>query len=99
MKKPTECTTIEEIRAEIDRIDAEVIRLLGKRFGFVKEVVKYKNKDKDSIIAQKRYDSVVKSRRTWAVENGLNPDLIENIYKQLMNYFIGEELKIAEKEE
>ena len=76
----------------------KIIELLGERYKFVKEVVKYKNKDKDSIVAKSRYNSVIETRRKWALENGLNPDIIESIYKQLLNHFIGEELKIVDKE-
>lgn len=96
--KPSDCNNIDEIRNEIDRIDTEIIRLLGERFEFVKEVVKYKSKDKDSIVAKQRYDSVIETRRRLAEENGLNPELIESIYIQLLNHFIGEELKIIDKE-
>ena len=97
MRKPSDCKCIEDIREEIDRIDTEVIKLLGERFGFVKEVVKYKSKDKDSIVAKKRYDAVLETRRIWAKQNGLDPDLIYSIYKQLLDHFISEEMKIVEK--
>ncbi|MBN1185030.1 MAG: chorismate mutase [Bacteroidales bacterium] len=98
MRKPSDCKCIEDVREEIDRIDAEIIKLLGERFGFVKEVVKYKSKNKDSIVAKKRYDSVLETRRKWAQQNGLDPDLIFSVYKQLLDHFISEELKIIEKE-
>ena len=61
------------------------------------EVVKYKNKDRDSIVAKDRYNEVIQNRRMLAVENGLNPDLIENVYKSLINHFINKEIEIAEK--
>lgn len=97
MRKPEDCQNIEEVRFEIDIIDEEIISLISKRFGFVKEVVKYKTPTKDSIIAQERYDAVLVKRREMAIEKGLNPDVIEQMYKLMMNYFIGEELKIISK--
>ena len=98
MRKPSDCTSIEDIREEIDRIDSEVIKLLGERFGFVKEVVKYKSKDRDSVVAKKRYDAVLETRKKWAQQNGLDPGLIYSVYKQLLDHFISEELKIIEEE-
>ena len=97
MKQPEKCENIQEIRDAIDNIDNEIIKLLGLRFSYVKEVVKYKGKDRDSIIAKKRYNEVLENRRKLAVENGLNPDIIESIYKNLINHFINEEIEIAEK--
>lgn len=32
-------------------------------------------------------------RRIWAEEVNLNPDVIEKLYRDLVNYFINEELK------
>jgi hypothetical protein len=36
---------------------------------------------------------MLQARRIWAEEEGLNPDVIENLYQDLVNYFIAEELK------
>lgn len=95
---PGECKNIEDIRAQIDAIDKLILKALGLRFQFVKEVVKFKNKDFESIKAQDRYEMVLNKRREWAVENGLNPDVIENIYKELIHHFIDEEMKIINQE-
>jgi isochorismate pyruvate lyase len=32
-------------------------------------------------------------RRAWAEEAGLNPDVIEKMYQDLVSYFIAEELR------
>ena len=95
-KLPEECENINDIRTEIDNIDRKVIDLLGKRFGYVKEVVKFKF-NKDEVIAQKRYDEVIANRRDWAKANHLSPDLIEEIYRTMLNYFIEEEIKLLEQ--
>jgi Chorismate mutase type II. len=36
---------------------------------------------------------MLQQRREWAQESGLNPDVVENIYRDLVNYYIEEELK------
>ncbi len=95
MKQPEECENIKEIREAIDDIDREIIKLIGKRFAYVKEIVKFKNKDRNSIVAKDRFNEVIENRRKLAVENGLNPDLIENIYKYLIHHFIDKEIEIA----
>jgi isochorismate pyruvate lyase len=97
MKKPEECKDIDEIRNSIDLLDAEIIRLLGERFKYVHEIVKYKSKDRDSIVAKERREQVIQTRRELAVESGLNPDIIEQIYKLLIDHFIDEELEMIKE--
>ena len=86
MKPAKECNSLEEIRTCIDTIDNEVIALLGKRFGYVKEVVRFKKPDADSIIAKPRYDSVLQKVRDRAVANGLDPDVLEKMYRTCLLY-------------
>lgn len=92
MKSPEECTTIDEVRQEIDRLDRTIIEALGHRFGYVKAVTRFKKSPVD-VQAPARYAQVLSTRRTWAEEAGLNPDVIEQIYRDLLAYFIDEEMK------
>lgn len=93
-KRPSECTSISEVRQEIDHIDQVIIKLISERFGYVKEVVKYKEPNAGSIEAPQRRIDMMVQRRQWAEEGGLNPDAIEHIYNELVEYFISEEKKI-----
>jgi len=98
MKQPEECTSIDDARNGIDIIDRQIVTLLGERALYVNEVVKYKKPDKDSIIAIERKEEVLKIRREWAMENGLDPDVIETVYRTLIDYFIDREMKILNLE-
>lgn len=93
-KQPSECTSLNEVRHEIDAIDREIIRLLSTRFDYVREVVKYKDNTAQGIEANKRRADVLRSRRVWAEDGGLDPDVIEDIYTRLIHYFIDEEKKL-----
>jgi len=97
MRSPQNCTSIEEIREAIDMIDEKVITLLGERYQYVKEVVRFKEPTEESIIAKGRFNAVIFSRRRMAEEQGLDPDLIEKIYRELLTHFIDEELKMIRK--
>lgn len=96
IKLPRECTDIAEVRDEIDRIDRNIISLIAERFGYVREVVKYKENTPAGIEATDRRQAVIASRRQWAREAGLNPDVIENLYSTLIEYFIDEEKKLIQ---
>ena len=91
MKMPDECTNIQEIRTEIDEIDRQVIASFAKRFVYVKAASKFKT-DATSVKAKERFAAMLKEIRIWAQEEGLNPDVIEKLYQDLVTYFIEEEL-------
>jgi isochorismate pyruvate lyase len=92
-KKPKDCATVEEIRAEIDNIDKRIISLFSDRHKYVEEIVKYKH-DEAGVVAQERKDHVIAQRRKWAAENGLNPDTFEKIYTLLVESNIEHEMEI-----
>jgi isochorismate pyruvate lyase len=93
MKLPQECSDIKEVRREIDGIDAEIIDLLAKRRDFIRAIVKYKS-NADEVYATDRYNAVIGERRKMAIMHKLNPDIIERIYRLLMDYFIEEQLDL-----
>ena len=93
MKLPHECQSIEEVRQEIDEIDQAIISLIGKRFSFIQEIIKYKS-NADDVYAKERYYAVLSERREIAVNHHLNPDVIESMYRIMMDYFIKEQLEL-----
>ena len=98
MKLPVECQNIEEIRRQIDEIDHAVISLIGKRFSFIQQIVKYKHKT-DEVWAKDRYVAVINERREFAARHNLNPDLIEDLYRILMDYSIKEQLELLKNKQ
>jgi isochorismate pyruvate lyase len=92
MKSPDECSDLQEVREEIDLIDREVIDALSKRFQYVIAAARFKTSEA-SIKAPDRFNAMLQKRREWAEESGLNPDVVEKLYRDLVNYFIDEELK------
>ena len=82
-KLPDACENISEIRDAIDEIDKELIHLLGIRHQYMKEIVKFKS-GAEGIIAKERKELVLQQRKAWAKESGMDPDLIGDIYKLLI---------------
>jgi len=90
--------SLQEAREAIDLIDTEIIRLLGNRAKYVHQVVKFK-KGPEEVPARERYNQVMQRRRELAKEHGLKPDVIEKMYKILVDNFIEEELEIMRRRE
>ncbi|SCK06613.1 isochorismate lyase [Vogesella sp. LIG4] len=87
-----DCHALADIRTGIDDIDQQVIRLLGERFGYVKAAARFKH-DADAVRAPQRLQQMLAQRREWATQAGLSADVIEALYRQLVDYFIAEELR------
>ena len=88
---PEHCSGMDEIRVEIDSMDQDIIAILGKRFEYVKAAAKFKTSE-TSVRAPARFESMLKQRREWAASEGLSPDAIEKMYRDLVNHFIQEEM-------
>lgn len=92
MKTPNQCESMADIRSEIDRLDHQVIELLGQRFAYVKTASKFKTTEAN-VKAPERLDAMLQQRRVWAKEEGLSADAIEKMYQDLVNHFIDLEMK------
>ena len=93
--KPKDCDSIKEIRDAIDVIDTELLKLLEQRNDYVKEIVKFKNSDEKGIIAQERKELVLEQRKKWAEERGLDAEMIEGIFRLLIDKNIQIQLDIS----
>jgi isochorismate pyruvate lyase len=93
MKDPKQCKSVEEIRECLDELDLQIIELLAERQGYINEIVKFKI-DEEDIIANVRQQEVINLRRKWAEINKMDPDLIEDLYKTLIQFNIQKELNI-----
>ena len=97
-KKPEACENIGEIREALDQIDMEIIQLFAQRHQYVKEIVKFKSGD-EGIIARERREQVLKQRKAWAEENGLEAKMMEDIFKLLIEKNIQLQFDIYNKED
>ncbi|MFN2272881.1 MAG: isochorismate lyase [Anaerolineae bacterium] len=91
IKRPEECSSIDDIRAEIDRIDQQIVTLIGERAGYVQAAAKFKTSAAD-VRAAERLEAMLRQRRAWAEEQGLDPDMIEKLYRDMVNHFIRQEM-------
>ena len=89
--EPENCSGMEDIRVEIDNMDRDIIAILGKRFEYVKAASKFKTSE-TSVRAPDRFKAMLEQRRVWASSEGLSPDAIEKMYRDLVNHFINEEM-------
>jgi isochorismate pyruvate lyase len=89
---PEQCTTIEDVRGEIDRIDHEIVKLLGQRAKYVHRAATFKTSEA-SVRAVDRQTAMMEQRREWAEQYEISPQLIEKLFRLLVDYFVSQELQ------
>jgi isochorismate pyruvate lyase len=89
--RPEDCEGIEDVCRAIDELDRETIQLIGRRAGYVEAVARFKTGEQ-GVRAPERQRTMLEARRLWAEENGLDPDVIEDLYRNLVSYFINREM-------
>jgi isochorismate pyruvate lyase len=86
-RAPADCTTKEQIRFEIDRLDRELVTLLAERFGYVRRMAELKSTPDEALVPT-RVDEVLDRVVAQAVEVGLDPDLARELWARLIEWNI-----------
>lgn len=90
------CNSIDEVRNNINNIDEQIVKLIALRGEFVKQAAKFK-KDSDDVKAPTRVEEVINKVKNIAKSTGANEEVIENVYRSMINSFIKLEMKEFEK--
>lgn len=85
------CTSIEEVRANIDRIDRQIVRLLAERGCYVKQAARFKKTTED-VKAPQRVEQVIAKVAALSRELGADPSVTEQVYRAMISGFTNAEL-------
>ena len=95
--KAADCRTMAELRAEIDRVDAELVALFAQRTSFIDRAVEIKTVIGMPARIGSRVEEVVANVRRHALANGLPPDKIEKLWRKLIEWSIAREESVLGK--
>ena len=87
-----QCSSLEEVRSNIDRIDNEIIKLIAERGNYVIQASKFK-KNEASVKAPDRVDAVIAKVRNMAKEYGADANMVEALYREMISQFVNMELQ------
>ncbi|GAB6119007.1 chorismate mutase [Dysgonomonas termitidis] len=87
------CESLEEVRSGIDLTDELIVALIAKRAEYVREASKFK-KSEQAVQDKQRVEQVIASKRELAQKHNISPELIATIYRNMIDYFVTEEMKI-----
>ena len=77
-----------DVRAEIDRIDLALVDLIAERFGYVDRAWQIKLTQQAEANVPWRNQQVIDKVRARAEQQGVPPDLIEALWRQMIGWFI-----------
>jgi isochorismate pyruvate lyase len=96
-REPEDCTTMDDLRAEIDRIDRELVRLLARRVACIDRAVELKAAVGLPARIGSRVEEVVAAVRTEADANGLDADAAEALWRMMIEWSIAREARVLER--
>mgnify|MGYP000361039210 CR=1 FL=1 len=91
MRQIKQCKTLQEAREEIDKLDYDIVSLIAMRNEYIKQIAHFKNSI-DEIKAQDRIDDIISRVRTQAISLGLSPNLINELYLQMIDAMVESEI-------
>ena len=98
LTKPGECNSMDELRHQIDKLDVKIIELLANRSKFIDRATELKKSNGMPARIPERIESVVSNARNAAEELNLDADLVEKIWRVLIDWSIQREAEIIREE-
>ena len=80
------CTTLMQVRDNIDRIDHAIVALMAERGQYVAEAGRFKP-DPAAVSAPARVDAIIAKVRADAEAQGLDPTVAERTYRAMIAAF------------
>ncbi len=94
---PATCAAMAEIRADIDRLDRELVALLARRAGCIDRAVEVKRRERLPARIGPRVEEVVANARAEAVAAGLDPAFVEALWRRIVEWSIAREERALEE--
>lgn len=85
------CTSLEEVRAQIDQLDDQIVELIAERNGYVKQAANFKH-SVEEIKANERMEAVMDRVRLRAMEFGVSPNLLTKLYTIMIDAMVEAEI-------
>lgn len=90
VSEPDSCQTMADVRAGVDAVDAALVALLVRRFGYMDAAARIKA-DRGAVRDEGRKAQVIANARAHAATQGLSPDRIAAIWEVLVEQSIAHE--------
>jgi len=86
-----DCKTLEEVRAEIDKLDIQLVDLIAQRSHLIRQAAAFKN-SVDEVKADDRIDFIKARVREHAIGLGINPNMISELFTTMIDEMVETEI-------
>lgn len=90
------CGDMIAVRREIDRVDRLLVALLAERLAYIEQAGRIKP-SRDQVRDPARIEDVVSKARREAARQGIDADLVEEIYRLLIERSIAHEFRVYDQ--
>jgi len=87
-----ECNTLDEVRAEVDQLDDKIIELIAQRNAYIHQAVRFKQ-SVEEVKAEDRVSEVIQRVRHKALELGMSPNMITDLYTKMIDDMVESEIE------
>ncbi|GAB5499230.1 MAG: hypothetical protein PsegKO_15410 [Pseudohongiellaceae bacterium] len=87
-----------EARNKIDQIDSQIIKLLAARFEYTHRIGTLKAAHSLEALDSNREAEKLAEIRALCVENGLNPELVSDLFTQIMEEVVRNHNRLRDKQ-
>lgn len=94
MKAPADCQTMQDLRVQIDLLDAQIVAKLAERAGYIDRAVVLKQLEQLPARIEDRVEQVVDRVRARAEAEGLDPALAEDLWRRIIEWSIAREEQV-----
>lgn len=84
------CTSLDEVRLHIDRLDRQLLALVAERGAYVKQAARFKTCAAD-VAAPQRVEQIIGKLTALAGEVGAEPRVVEATWRAMIAAFIAAE--------
>ncbi|WP_368186994.1 chorismate mutase [Aestuariibius sp. HNIBRBA575] len=98
LKPPQDCADMVELRQAIDVVDRELVALLTIRAGYIDRAIEIKRGNGLPARIPTRVEDVVTKVKAEATETGLDADLVEALWRRLIDWSIAREAMVIDPE-
>jgi isochorismate pyruvate lyase len=99
MKAAKDISSMAELRAEIDALDRQLVDLIRMRVGFIDRAAELKPAEGMPARIEARVEEVVARVRAHATQVGMDPALVDGMWRQMIDWSISREELVLGKGE
>ena len=90
----TTTESLNELRAEIDKIDDELLDLLTRRMRVSRDIGQYKKEHDMPVLQAQRYEELLERRAAQAVELGMDREFMRTVYQAIHEESVRQQMEV-----